>query len=275
MDRAPVFNLTIQGQEAKGESHMKGRLEDKVALVTGSASGIGRGIAVVFAREGARVVVTDINGDGGQETVDMIEKKGGEAIFISADLRESRQVEQLVKKTVETFGRIDCACNNAGVAGVRVPLVEFPEEQWDFVLDTDLKTVWLCMKYEIPQMVKQGKGAIVNISSAAGLRPNKGSTAYSTAKHGVIGLTKMAALENAENGIRVNTVCPGAVRTPFVDELCRKDPARETWYLSTTPMRRMGTPEEIGQAVSWLCSEEASYITGVTLPVDGGYTQLF
>ena len=137
-----------------------------------------------------------------------------------------------------------------------------------------MKAVLLCMKYEIPQMLKQGRGAIVNISSPAGLKPNKGSTAYSSAKHGVIGLTKMAALEYAEQGIRVNCVCPGAVRTPFVDDLCRKHPEREAWYISTTPMRRMGTAEEIGEAVAWLCSDAASYITGVTLPVDGGTTQL-
>jgi NAD(P)-dependent dehydrogenase (short-subunit alcohol dehydrogenase family) len=244
-------------------------------LVTGSGSGIGRGIGLVFAREGAKVVVTDINSEGGQETVHMIDKEGGNAIFIQADLLQSSQVEKLINRTVEVYGRLDCACNNAGVAGIRVPLIEFPEDQWDLVLNTDLKGVWLCMKYEIPQMLKQGKGAIVNISSAAGLKPNKGSTAYSSAKHGVIGLTKMAALEHAEAGIRVNTVCPGAVRTPFVDDLCKKHPEREAWYISTTPMRRMATPAEIGEAVVWLCSDAASYITGVTLPVDGGTTQLF
>ncbi len=250
-------------------------MASKVALVTGSGSGIGRGVALVFAREGAKVVVTDINSKGGDETVDMIKQEGGDAVFIQADLLQSSQVEKLVSKAVEVYGKLDYACNNAGVAGIRVPLIEFPEDQWDLVIDTDLKGVWLCMKYEIPQMLKQGKGSIVNISSAAGLKPNKGSTAYSSAKHGVIGLTKMAALEHAEAGIRVNTICPGPIRTPFVDDLCKKHPEREAWYISTTPMRRMGTPAEIGEAVVWLCSDAASYITGVTLPVDGGYTQLF
>jgi len=254
---------------------MTKRMANKVALVTGSSSGIGRGVALVFAREGAKVVVTGRNTSNGEETVEMIKKDGGDATFIGADLLQSSQVEELIKRTVDVYGRLDCACNNAGIAGTRVPLIDFPEDQWDLVIDADLKSVWLCMKYEIPQMLKQGKGAIVNISSAAGLKPNKGSTAYSSAKHGIIGLTKMAALEHAEQGIRVNTVCPGAVRTPFVDDLCKKHPEREEWYISTTPMRRMGTPLEIGEAVVWLCSDAASYITGVTLPVDGGTTQLF
>ncbi len=153
-------------------------------------------------------------------------------------------------------------------------MVEFPEDQWNLVIDTDLKGVWLCMKYEIAQMLKNGKGSIVNLSSAAGLKPSKGSTAYCSAKHGVIRLTKMAVLEHAEQGIRVNTVCPGPIRTPFVEDVLRKQPDREAWYISRTPMRRMGTPEEIEEAVVWLCSDAASYITGVTLPVDGGYAGL-
>ena len=249
-------------------------MEGRVALITGSGSGIGRATALLFAREGAKVVVTDINVEGGQETVNMIKKESGAAIFIQADVTQLSQVEKLMNRAVEVYGRLDCACNNAGIPGLRVPLIEFPEDQWNFVIDTDLKSVWLCMKYEIPQMLKQGKGAIVNISLAAGLKPNKGSTAYCSAKHGIIGLMKMAALEYAELGIRVNTVCPGPIRTPFVEELCRKDPEREAWYIATTPMRRMGTPAEIGEAVVWLCSEAASYITGITLPVDGGYAGL-
>jgi len=249
-------------------------MEGKVALVTGSGSGIGRATALVFAREGAKVVITDINVEGGQETVDMIKKDGGGAIFFQADVTQSSQVEKLINRAVEVYGRLDCTCNNAGIPGLRVPLIEFPEDQWNLVIDTDLKSVWLCMKYQIPKMLKQGKGAIVNISSAAGLKPNKGSTAYCSAKHGIIGLTKMAALEYAESGIRVNTVCPGPIRTPFVEDLCKKHPEREAWYISSTPMKRMGTPGEIGEAVVWLCSDAASYITGITLPVDGGYAGL-
>ena len=250
-------------------------MEGRVAFVTGSGSGIGRGIALVFAREGAKVVVTDIDIEAGQQTVDIIKKQGGIAIFVKADVTQSSQVEKLINRVVEVYGRLDCACNNAGIPGLRVPLIEFPEDQWNLVIDTDLKGVWLCMKYQIPQMLEQGKGAIVNISSAAGLKPNKGSTAYCSAKHGIIGLTKMAALEHAEAGIRVNTICPGPIRTPFVEDLIKKDPKREAWYISTTPMRRMGTPAEIGEAVVWLCSDAASYITGITLPVDGGYAELF
>lgn len=250
-------------------------IANTVALVTGSGSGIGRGVALIFAREGAKVVITGRNRNNGDETVNMIKQNGGDAIFIQADLLQSTQVEDLINRTVEAYGRLDYACNNAGVAGTRAPLIEFQEDHWDQVVDIDLKGVCLCMKYEIPQMLKQGKGSIVNISSAAGLKPNKGSTAYSSAKHGVIGLTKIAALEHAEENIRVNAVCPGAVRTPLVDDLCKKHPEREEWYISTTPMKRMGTPAEIGEAVVWLCSDAASYITGVTLPVDRGTTQLF
>lgn len=250
-------------------------MEGKVALVTGSSSGIGRAAALAFAREGARVVgCCDVNINGGEETVDMIKKCGGESIFVQTDVSQAAQVERLVNKAIETYGGLNYACNNAGIPGLRVPLIEFPEREWNHVMDANFKSVWLCLKYEIPQMLMQGKGAIVNISSDAGLKPNKGSTAYSSAKHGIIGLTRMAALEHAESGIRVNAVCPGPVRTPFVEELCRRDPAREAWYISTVPMRRMAVPEEIAEAIVWLCSDEASYITGHALPVDGGSAEL-
>jgi NAD(P)-dependent dehydrogenase (short-subunit alcohol dehydrogenase family) len=204
----------------------------------------------------------------------MIKASGGESIFIQADVSQAAQVERLIDTMMRAYGRLDYACNNAGVPGLRVPLIDFPEDEWNRVLEINLKSVWLCMKYEIPKMLKQGKGAIVNISSDAGLKPNKGSTAYSSAEHGIIGLTKMAALEHAESGIRVNTVCPGPVRTPFVEELCKRDPAREAWYISTVPMRRMAMPAEIAEAIVWLCSDGASYITGHALPVDGGSAEL-
>ena len=250
-------------------------MEGKVVLVTGSSSGIGRAAALAFAREGAKVVgCCDVNIKGGNETSDMIKAAGGESVFVQADVSQAAQVERLINKMMEACGRLDYACNNAGIPGLRAPLIDFPEEEWNHVLENNLKSVWLCMKYEIPQMLKQGKGAIVNISSDAGLKPNKGSTAYSSAKHGIIGLTKMAALEHAESGIRVNTVCPGPVRTPLVEELCRRDPAREAWYISTVPMRRMAVPTEIAEAIVWLCSDRASYITGHALPVDGGSAEL-
>ncbi|MGZ6220758.1 MAG: glucose 1-dehydrogenase [Syntrophales bacterium] len=254
---------------------MTGSMEGKVALVTGSSSGIGRAAALRFAREGAKVVgCCDVNIKGGNETLDMIKASGGESIFIQADVSQAAQVERLIDTMMRAYGRLDYACNNAGVPGLRVPLIDFPEDEWNRVLEINLKSVWLCMKYEIPKMLKQGKGAIVNISSDAGLKPNKGSTAYSSAKHGIIGLTKMAALEHAESGIRVNTVCPGPVRTPFVEELCKREPTREAWYISTVPMRRMAMPVEIAEAIVWLCSDAASYITGHALPVDGGSAEL-
>ena len=247
----------------------------KVALVTGSSSGIGRAAALAFAREGAKVVgCCDVNIQGGSETSGMIEASGGESIFVQADVSQAVQVERLIHRAMEIYGRLDYACNNAGIPGLRLPLIDFPEDQWNRVLEVNLKSVWLCMKYEIPEMLKQGRGAIVNISSDAGLKPNKGSTAYSSAKHGIIGLTKMAALEHAESGIRVNTVCPGPVRTPLVEDLCRRDPAREAWYISMVPMRRMAMPAEIAEAIVWLCSDAASYITGHALPVDGGSAEL-
>ena len=250
-------------------------MEGKVALVTGSSSGIGRAAALAFAREGAKVIgCCDVNAMGGNETCSMIKASGRESIFVQADVSQAVQVERLIHRTMEVYGRLDYACNNAGIPGLRVPLIDFPEKEWNHVLEINLKSVWLCMKYEIPAMLKQGKGAIVNISSDAGLKPNKGSTAYSSAKHGIIGLTKMAALEHAESGIRVNTVCPGPVRTPLVEDLCRRDPAREAWYISTVPMRRMAMPAEIAEAIVWLCSDAASYITGHALPVDGGSAEL-
>lgn len=250
-------------------------MEGKVALVTGSSSGIGRAAALAFAREGAKIVgCCDVNTKGGNETCSMIKASGGESIFVQADVSQAVQVERLIHRAIEVYGRLDYACNNAGIPGLRVPLIDFPEDQWNRVLEVNLKSVWLCMKYEIPEILKQGTGAIVNISSDAGLKPNKGSTAYSSAKHGIIGLTKMAALEHAESGIRVNTVCPGPVLTPLVEDLCRRDPTREAWYISTVPMRRMAMPAEIAEAIVWLCSDAASYVTGHALPVDGGSAEL-
>jgi NAD(P)-dependent dehydrogenase (short-subunit alcohol dehydrogenase family) len=243
----------------------------KVALVTGASTGIGRATALTFAREGARVVVSDVNAEGAEETVGMIKGAGGEAIFIHADVSQPGHVEALVSKTVETYGRLDAAHNNAGIEGIRVPTAEFPEDEWDRVIATNLKGVWLTMKYEIQQMLEQGGGAIVNTSSIAGLIGMKGSTAYGAAKHGVIGLTKVAALEYATQGIRVNAVCPGAVASPMTDRLMGREPGRREMYLAMQPVGRFGTPDEIAQAVVWLCSDAASFVTGHAMPVDGGY----
>ena len=251
---------------------MAGRFEGKVALVTGAGSGIGRATSLAFVREGARVVVSDINSEGGEETVSMIRHSGGEAAFIHANVTRADQVEAMVAKTVEAYGRLDAAFNNAGIATInRVPIHEYPEDEWDRIVDIDLKGVWLCMKYEIPHMLRQGSGAIVNTSSIAGLVAMPGRSAYVASKHGVIGLTKTAALEYAKQGIRVNAVSPGYIRTPMVEPVIAANPALEKQIVANQPIGRLGTPEEIAEAVLWLSSDAASFVTGHTMAVDGAY----
>ena len=251
---------------------MVGKLEGKAALVTGAAAGIGRATALAFAREGAKVVVADVVVQGGEETVRMIKEKGGEAIFVKCDVSKATEVEALINKTVETYGRLDYAHNNAGIDGELAPTAECTEKNWDRVTGINLKGVWLGMKYEIPQMLKQGKGAIVNTASIAGLVGIRAMPAYVAAKWGVNGLTKTAALDYAKAGIRVNSVCPGAIHTDMVDHLREVNPEMIEAIIASEPIGRIGEPKEIADAVVWLCSDAASFITGNNMAIDGAYT---
>lgn len=247
----------------------------KAALVTGAGSGIGRATALAFAGKGVRVAVADISAEGGQETVRKIQEVGGSAIFIRCDVSEPQDAQALVAQTVEAFGRLDYACNNAGIEGAWATLPTYPDEAWEHVLRINLTGPYLCMKYEIPAMLQQGKGAIVNTASILGVVGFAKTAAYTAAKHGLVGLTKTAALEHAARGIRINAVCPAFIETPLVMErtsAAGSNPAHYQHIASLHPMKRLGQPEEIAAAMLWLCSDEASFITGHALMVDGGYT---
>jgi NAD(P)-dependent dehydrogenase (short-subunit alcohol dehydrogenase family) len=244
-----------------------------VALVTGGSTGIGRASSIAFAREEAKVVVSDVNVESGEETVRSIRDSGGEAVFVKADVLVAGEVEALVKKAVATYGRLDCAFNNAGIAGaIGASTHQYPDESWERVIGINLKGVWLCMRYEIPQMLKQGGGAIVNAASIWGLVGAPGASAYVASKHGVVGLTRAAALEYAPQGIRINAVNPGTIRTPILDPFIAAMPDFESMMTARHPIGRIGLPEEVAQAVVWLCSDAASFVVGQNLPVDGGYT---
>ena len=250
---------------------MAGLVDGKVALVTGGGSGMGRASALAFSREGAKVVVVDVVDSGGEETVRMIHERGGEAIFVHADVSKAADAEAAVNKAVQTYGRLDVAHNQAGIEGALARLVDYPEEMWDRVLSIDLKGIWLFMKYEIPQMLKQGGGAIVNTASIEGLLGTPNAAAYVAAKHGVVGISKAAALEYAKDHIRVNAICPGVIHTPMVDRMSASNPQMMDIITAAEPVGRMGEPEEVVEAAVWLCSDRASFVTGVALPVDGGY----
>jgi len=244
----------------------------KVALVTGAASGIGRSTALMFGTRGAKTVVADIAVSGGEETRSMIAQAGGEAIFVKADVAEPSEVEALVQATMTAFGRLDCAFNNAGTGGAWAKLADYTEEAWDQVIGLNLKGVWLCMKYEIKQMLAQRQGSIVNTASVAGLVGFKAGPAYVASKHGVVGLTKAAALDYASVGIRVNAVCPGVIHTPMIDPFLEVHPEMGAEYASMHPLKRLGEAEEIAEAVMWLSSDAASFVTGHCMAVDGGLT---
>ncbi len=250
---------------------MAGQLDGKVALITGAGSGIGRASALAFAREGAKVAVADIVVEGGEETVRMVKEAGGEAFFIKVDVSNAAEVEAMVNTVVDTYGRIDCAYNNAGIEGRLASTDEYPEDVFDKVIDINLTGVWLCMKYELPHMLKQGSGAIVNTASGAGLIGVAGMSAYVASKHGVVGLTKTAALEYAKSGIRVNSVCPGLIQTPMVERITADQPQLGEALVAAEPVGRTGKPEEIAESVVWLSSDAASFVTGHAMSVDGGF----
>ena len=245
--------------------------EGKVALVTGGTSGIGRETSILFARKGARVVVAGRREIEGKETIDLIRRAGGEGIFVRADVSRTSEVKALVEKTVAAYGGLDYAFNNAGIEGHWVPIVEQTEDEWDQTIDINLKGTWMCLKYELQQMLKQGRGGvIVNNASISGFIGSYGSATYAASKHGVLGLTKAAALEVARNGIRVNAVCPAAVETPMADRLFGAPEVRKK-VLGFYPIARFGKPIEVAEAVLWMCSGAAGFMTGQSLILDGGF----
>jgi NAD(P)-dependent dehydrogenase (short-subunit alcohol dehydrogenase family) len=252
---------------------MAGLLDGKSALITGGGGGIGRATALAFAREGARVAVADYAAETAAETVAMVNAAGGQALTLTGDVSRARDVREMLDDTIIAYGRLDCAFNNAGIAGWHVEAAgkrtaDWSEEAFERMIAVNLKGVWLCMRAEIRQMLTQGGGAIVNTGSIAGLAGLPTSSAYVAAKHGVVGLTKTAAIEYAEVGIRVNAVCPGYIKTRMTEETMRR---RGEAILAQTPMHRMGNPEEIAEMVVWLCSDRASYVTGAAYNVDGGW----
>jgi NAD(P)-dependent dehydrogenase (short-subunit alcohol dehydrogenase family) len=244
--------------------------QNRVALVTGGASGIGRATALAFAREGASVAVADINEEGGRETIERIRNEGGTAEFFYADMLRTEDIRQLVQRTMAKFARLDAAFNNAAHNGRSTDLVECTEDEWDFVLNLNLKAVWLCMKYEIPEMLKVGGGAIVNTSSGAGNFASPKLSSYTTSKHGVIGLSRSAAVDFGPQNIRVNVLLPGATDTPMLDRFTRGSVAAVDAMRDRIPLRRIGTAEEQADAVVWLCSDRSSFVSGLSLVVDGG-----
>ncbi|MFQ6027444.1 MAG: SDR family oxidoreductase [Dehalococcoidia bacterium] len=250
---------------------MSGMFDGKVVIVTGGNTGIGQATAMRFAEEGAKVVVAARRIPEGEKVVSDIRHAGGDAIFVQTDVTKASEAEALIRKTVDFYSGLDYAFNNAGSRGVGLTH-ELSEDNWDEAIDTNLKGTWLCMKYEIIQMLKQGHGAIVNMSSAFGLVGGPFRAAYSASKHGVIGLTKTAALEYAQQGIRVNAVCPGGIYTPATESAIQQNPAILENFLKVQPIGRVGQPDEIAEAVLWLCSDAASFVTGHSMVIDGGMT---
>jgi NAD(P)-dependent dehydrogenase (short-subunit alcohol dehydrogenase family) len=248
---------------------MAGLLEDKVALITGAATGIGRAAALLFAREGARVIVSDIDRRG-ESTAEEIRGAGQDVDFVPANVADEAEVAALICRCVARFGRLDCAVNNAGIAGPTAPLHEVSFGDWSRTIATNLGGVFLCMKHEIAVMRKQGGGAIVNTSSGAGLVAAPGMAPYCASKHGILGLTRTAAVENAPYEIRINAICPGATDTPMMQATLAIDPSVRKLILKSLPGGRMGEAAEVAEAAAWLCSDRASFVSGASMVIDGG-----
>lgn len=248
-----------------------GLLSGKVALVTGGSSGIGKATAALLALEGAKVAIANRTRETGESAVQSIRDAGGDAIWIQTDVSQAAEVQAMIGQVISAFGRLDCAFNNGGSGGRGGWIQEIGEEDWDRTIDGYLKSVWLCMKYEIPELLKTGGGAIVNNASVDGKRAFPMHPVYSAAKHGVIGLTKSAAMQFTDRGLRINAVCPGWIHTPATEGILARDPQAEGRMLQHQPIGRLGRADEVAQAVLWLCSEKASLIVGTALDVDGGY----
>jgi len=253
-------------------THGNGGFIGKVAFVTGAANGIGRATALAFAQEGASVVLADVSEKQNQETADMVSDLGGHALAVRCDVLQSEDVRSALDATIKTFGRLDFAFNNAGIENSVKPAADITEQEWDRIIAIDLRGVFVCMKQEIPLILKQGGGAIVNTASGAGIKGFKGGAAYVAAKHGVVGLTRAAALDYAASNIRINAVCPGIIDTPMMDRFSGGTPEGRHAVVAQEPIGRMGTPNEIAAAVVWLCSDAASFVVGSALVVDGGQT---
>ena len=252
---------------------MAGLLEGKTIIITGGSTGIGRATSIKCAAEGAAVVIADINKTEAQKTCDTIKEASGNVMFVETDVTKTDAIKNLINETLDTHGELHGAFNNAGIEGKFTNITNMTEEEFDVTVNVDLKAVWLCVKYQIEQFLAQGTGgSIVSTASVAGLVGTRGGSAYCAAKHGVVGLTKCAALEFARKKIRVNAVCPGVIRTPMVDRMLAETGLDEDAFTAQEPMNRLGEPREIADAVAWLLSDQASFVTGIAMPVDGGYT---
>jgi NAD(P)-dependent dehydrogenase (short-subunit alcohol dehydrogenase family) len=249
---------------------MTSPVKERVAIVTGGGSGIGQATSLAFARTGVKVVVGDLVVENAEETSRLIRQLGGESIAVPCDVSKSVDVKMLIESTISAYGRLDYAFNNAGIPGTVAPVTDWPEETWDQTCRVNLKGVWLCMKYEIPEMLKQGGGSIVNNSSISGLVGCPGLAGYTASKHGVIGITKCVALEYVKQGIRINAICPASIRTPLTEGVMESHPEMKSFLENAQPIGRLGAVEEVAATVLWLCSEGSSYITGLAVAIDGG-----